>query len=62
MGMAKYRMPTEEELAIIRRNGIDPDGVCVSFRSEDTICLLRYKTRDEIVIRQGDRNWKTYQT
>lgn len=55
--MSKYRVPDEEERRIIRENGIDPDAVTVSFRTETSIHLLYFKTRDEIVIRKGDRPW-----
>lgn len=55
--MDKYRIPTKEEIEIIRRNGIDPDGVAVTYRDARTIQLLMYKTRDQITIRQGDRKW-----
>ena len=57
MAMDKYRMPDKEEEEIIRRNGIDPDGVAVTYRDAKTIRLLRYKTRDEITIKQGDKKW-----
>ena len=57
MAMDKYRMPKEEEIEIIRRNGIDPEGVAVTYRDAKTIQLLRYKTRDEIIIKQGDKKW-----
>lgn len=57
MTMDKHRMPTKEEAEILRRNGIDPEGVTVIFRDEKTIHLIRHKTRDEITIRQGDRVW-----
>lgn len=53
----KNRVPTQEELEIIRRNGIDTEGVAVSYRDEDTIHLLRFKTRDTIIIRRGDKQW-----
>ena len=55
--MADYRMPDDEEIEILRRNGVDPDGVAVTYRDERTICLLRYKTRDQITIRMGDKKW-----
>ena len=55
--MSKYRTPTKEEEEIIRRNGIDPEGKTVSFRSDTCIELLAFKTRDTITIRQGDKKW-----
>ena len=57
MAMDKYRMPDKEEEEILRRNGIDPEGVAVTYRDAKTIRLLRYKTRDEITIKQGDKKW-----
>lgn len=57
MAMSDYRVPTKEEIEIIRRNGIDPDGVAVTGRDAKTIQLLRYSTRDEITIKQGDKKW-----
>ena len=49
MAMTKYRVPTEEEKRIMRRNGIEPEGVAVIFRDE--------KTRDQITITQGEKKW-----
>ena len=57
MAMNKYRMPNKEEEEIIRCNGIDPEGVAVTYRDAKTIRLLQYKTRDEITIKQGDKKW-----
>ena len=55
--MDKFRMPTQEEIEIMRRNGVDPDGVAVTYRDANTIHLLRHKTRDEITIKRGDKKW-----
>ncbi len=55
--MTKFTQPTEEERKILERNGIDPDNCAVFHRTEDSICLLRYKTRDTIVIHRGDKKW-----
>lgn len=56
--MSKHRPPDEEEMRIIRENQIEPDGkFAVTHRTETEIYLLCYKTRDEIVIRKGDRKW-----
>lgn len=57
MAMTKYRVPTEEEKRIMRRNGIEPDGVAVIFRDEKTIHVVRHKTRDQITITQGEKKW-----
>ena len=60
MAMDKFRPLDEEEERIVRRNGIDPEGMSVTYRTTDLICLIRHKTRDEITIRQGERKWPTY--
>lgn len=57
MAMSDYRVPDDAEIQILQRNGIDPDGVAVTYRDERTIRLLRYKTRDEITIKMGDKKW-----
>lgn len=57
MAMSDYRVPDDAEIQIMKRNGIDPDGVAVTYRDERTIRLLRYKTRDEITIKMGDKKW-----
>lgn len=57
MAAVKFRMPTEEEKEILRRNLVDPEGVAVTFRDKDTIRLLRHTTRDEIIIRRGGKEW-----
>ena len=55
--MAKPRVPTEEERRIIQDNGMNPDRYGVTWRTDDAILLLCYKTRDEVQIRKGDRKW-----
>lgn len=55
--MPKVDTPTEEEERIIRENFMDPDRYGVTFRTETAIYLLCYKTRDQITIRKGDRQW-----
>ena len=55
--MGKYRVPTDREEEILRRNGIDPEGLTVSYADDNCIRLLRLKTRDEIVIHRGDKQW-----
>ena len=57
MAMSDYRVPDDAEIQILKRNGIDPDGVAVTYRDERTIRLLRYKTRDEITLKMGDKKW-----
>ena len=60
MAAAKFRVPTQEECEILRRNGIDPEGLAVRCRSESAIHLVRLNTRDEISLRQGDKPWERY--
>ena len=55
--MAKPRVPTDEAATIIRENGMDPESYGVTFRTDDSIYLLCYRTRDEVLIRKGDRKW-----
>ena len=55
--MARVRVPDEEEEKIIRENRMDPKEYGITYRTETEIYLLCYKTRDEIVIRKGDRPW-----
>lgn len=55
--MGKYSTPTEREIEILRRNGIDPENLAISHSDDDCIRALRFKTRDEIVIHRGDKQW-----
>lgn len=55
-----YKVPDEEVKRILERNGIDPAGMAVESRSEGSILLLNYNTRDQIYITQGDRKWSNY--
>ena len=53
----KNRILDEQEKEILRRNGIDTDGVSVIYRDEKEIVILRHKTRDTISVRMGDKKW-----
>lgn len=55
--MGEHRSPTEREIEILRRNGIDPENLAVEYANDDCIRVLRFKTRDEIVIYRGDKKW-----
>ena len=57
MNMASAKVPTDEERRIIRENGLNPEEYAVTFRTDTEIYLLCYKTRDQVVIRKGDRPW-----
>lgn len=49
----KYSVPDEVQSAMLRRNGIDPDGVCVIHESEDGTVFKNYKTGDTIRIEEN---------
>lgn len=49
--------PNQQEVQILRENGLDPDNYGVTYRSADAIQLLCYVTRDQITIYRGDRKW-----
>lgn len=55
--MPKVTEPDEQAKRIIQENKMEPDHYGVTFRDEVTIRLLCYETRDEVVIRKGDRPW-----
>lgn len=54
----KVRVPELDEERILRENGLDPNEYAVTYRTEDAIYLLCYRTRDTLTIRKGDRSWK----
>ena len=58
--MAKPRALDNQEIEILKRNGINPESKSVVFRSEDTLHLIDHRTRDDITIHQGDKAWTTY--
>lgn len=56
--MSNVRVPKEDELQIMRENGIDDTkSYGVVFRDADTINLLCHLTRDNVIIVRGDRKW-----
>lgn len=55
--MPKIDIPNEKEKRIMQENGLDPEVFCVTYRTEDMIVLRNYKTRDDITIYKGDREW-----
>ena len=57
MATAKFRMPTADEEEIIRRNGVDPAGISIITRDENTIFLRQHKTGDDLMIIRGLRPW-----
>lgn len=56
--MASARVPDEDEIQIMKENGIsDSKSYGVMYRDADTIRLLCHITRDVIAIYRGDRKW-----
>jgi hypothetical protein len=55
--MPKYKIPDDRESEILKRNGIAPESVAIVFSDDDSIRVLNYKTRDEIAIYRGDKQW-----
>lgn len=55
--MPKISVPDEREQKIITENGMDPNEYGVIHGESDCLRLLCYRTRDQIVIRKGDRAW-----
>lgn len=56
--MAKERLPNKEEQRIIQENRMKPEEYAVTHRTDTEIYLLCWNTRDQVVIRKGDRPWK----
>ena len=46
----KYRVPNEEQEALLRAAGIDPNAVMIYLENEDTIYMLSLHTQDEITL------------
>ena len=55
--MPKVTVPDEQEQRILRENHMDPGHYGVTYQDKDTIRLLCFDTRDDIVIHKGDRPW-----
>ena len=55
--MPKIDVPNETVAKIMEENGLNPDRFCVLLQDESTIVLRNYKTRDDVVIHQGDKPW-----
>lgn len=53
----KGKVPDEQVARILRENGMNPDAYGVTYQDDTVIRMYCYKTRDEIVIRKGDRPW-----
>ena len=53
----KGKVPDAQVAKILRENGMNPDAYGVTYQDDTVIRMYCYKTRDEIVIRKGDRPW-----
>lgn len=49
----KFAPPNEVQRETLRRNGIDPDRVCVLHEGDGCITFKNYKTGDEIRITEN---------
>ena len=52
-----YRIPTKREREIMKNNCLDPEEYAVVRSGEDWLHLHCYRTRDDILLYQGDRKW-----
>lgn len=55
--MPKIDVPNETVAKIMEENGLNPDCFCVLLQEESTIILRNYKTRDDVIIHEGDKPW-----
>lgn len=51
----EFRELTQEEKALCRELGIDPEGKTVVLSNGDGMWLVHHKTRDEVHIRYGEK-------
>lgn len=55
--MSRYHVADDREQEILRRNGMNPGEYAVMGSGEDWLRVLCYKSRDVILLNQGDRRW-----
>ena len=55
--MYKYHVPDDRQAKIITANGMNPKEYAVISAEKNCLHLLCYKTRDQVIIRKGDREW-----
>lgn len=55
--MPDFDVPDERATRIMSENGLKPERFCVILQNDTTIVLRNYKTRDDVIIRKGDRPW-----
>lgn len=60
MRTTKFRVPDRAERKYLRANGIDPDGVMVSLKSDTALVLQNVLTNDDIVIHPGPRSKREF--
>lgn len=48
----RVTVPTQEDRALLLANHMDPERYGVTFRDEDRVICLYYKTRDTVLIRK----------
>ncbi len=51
----EFRNLTQEERALCRENGIDPEGKTVVLSNDNCLILLHHKTRDTLHIDFGEK-------
>ena len=59
MAAAKFLVPNEEQARWLRECGIDPQGYVVRSDSDNSLCLLHLKTRNEVLISKNKRAGKS---
>lgn len=60
MATTKFRVPDRAENHFLRANGIDPDIVMVSLKSDSSMVLLNLRTNDDIVIHAGPKSKREF--
>lgn len=56
--MSEFRVPSREQAAILKENGIEPDSVAVMNAGEGWMQLLVYRTRCILRLERGDKPWQ----
>lgn len=56
-GAVTHRVPTKREAEIMERNGLNTEEFAVCRAGDGYLHLLCYRTRDELMLHQGDLKW-----
>ncbi len=48
-----YKAPNDQQAQLIRDVGMDPEGLGVSYESEECLRLFHYKSGNDVVIWKG---------